>query len=103
MEFKEIEELVLNWASRRRMFSFNQGTTALRQCDKLWEEFKELRDAIEKNEIDKIKDGLGDMLVVMTIIAELKFMSLTACYETAYNEIKDRKGKMVDGIFVKES
>ena len=28
--------------------------------------------------------------------------TLEACLEIAWNEIKDRKGKMVDGVFVKE-
>ena len=28
--------------------------------------------------------------------------TLEACLELAWNEIKDRKGKMVDGVFVKE-
>ena len=27
---------------------------------------------------------------------------MEACLTTAYNDIKDRKGKMVDGVFIKE-
>ena len=49
-----------------------------------------------------IKDDIGDMLVVMLNIVERHGLSLSECLETAYDDIKDRKGKMVDGVFVKE-
>ena len=43
------------------------------------------------------------MMVVLINIAERNNLSLTECLEVAYNDIKDRKGKMVDGVFVKEA
>ena len=49
-----------------------------------------------------VKDDLGDMMVVMLNIMERQGISMEECLETAYNDIKDRKGRMVDGIFVKE-
>ena len=50
-----------------------------------------------------VKDDIGDMIVVLINIAERNNLSLTQCLEEAYNDIKDRKGKMIDGVFVKES
>ena len=42
------------------------------------------------------------MLVVLINIAKRNDLTLGNCLEVAWNDIKDRKGKMVDGIFVKE-
>ena len=42
------------------------------------------------------------MMVVMLNIMKRNNISMEDCLQTAYNDIKDRKGKMVNGIFVKE-
>ena len=42
------------------------------------------------------------MLVTIILLAETLGLDSTTCLADAYNEIKDRKGKMVDGLFVKE-
>ena len=49
-----------------------------------------------------IADDIGDILVILINIMLRRGLSLQQCLEVAYNDIKDRKGKMVDGIFVKE-
>jgi hypothetical protein len=49
-----------------------------------------------------MKDDIGDIMVVLINIMERNNYSLTDCLETAWDDIKDRKGRMVDGIFVKE-
>lgn len=36
-------------------------------------------------------------------VAEANGFDFRACVDMAWNEIKDRKGRMVDGVFVKES
>lgn len=56
-----------------------------------------------KGKPELIKDALGDMYVVMTILAMQMNIDINECIDIAYNEIKDRKGKMIDGVFVKES
>jgi len=43
------------------------------------------------------------MYVVLTILAMQTNTSVEECAELAYSEIKDRKGKMINGVFVKES
>ena len=52
---------------------------------------------------EDIRDDLGDMLVVMLNIMKRNNSTMEECLQIAYNDIKDRKGKMVDGISVKES
>jgi NTP pyrophosphatase (non-canonical NTP hydrolase) len=102
MGFSETEKLVLRWATERGIFSHDNGSNAIHQWNKLDEEHHELAVAIHDKKLPDIIDALGDMLVVMTMIAEFHNVSLTKCYEVAYEEIKDRKGKMINGLFVKE-
>lgn len=73
------------------------------QFIKLGEEFGELARGFIRDDIDEIKDSLGDMFVVMTILAQQLDLDIVDCIAHAYNIIKDRKGKMVNGIFVKSS
>lgn len=56
--------------------------------------------ALKEREQDR-KDAIGDILVVLTIYCQQKGWSIAECFELAYNEIKNRKGKMVNGSFVK--
>ena len=58
--------------------------------------------AVKDGDHLEIADGIGDMLVTIIIAARMLELDPTTCLEQAYNEIKDRKGKMVDGKFVKE-
>ena len=50
-----------------------------------------------------IRDDVGDMMVVLINIMERNGLSMEDCLEVAYDDIKDRKGKMIDGVFVKEA
>ena len=60
----------------------------------------ELSDSVCKGQ--DIRDDLGDMMVVMINIMKRNNITMEDCLSVAYNDIKDRKGKMIDGIFVKE-
>jgi hypothetical protein len=42
------------------------------------------------------------MYVVMTILAQQLGLDIENCIDSAYEVIKNRKGKMVGGIFIKE-
>lgn len=100
MDFLELEKLVVRWGKDRGLYY--EGLPE-RQLIKLEEEFLELQDAIDSDNLTETLDALGDMMVVMTHIAAHFGVSLAHCYQLAYNEIKDRKGKLVNGIFVKEN
>ena len=76
------------------------GSTDKDQYLKLIQEAGELSDNICKGR--DIADDIGDMIVVLINIAERNGLSLATCMEKAWQDIKDRKGKMVDGVFVKE-
>jgi hypothetical protein len=48
-------------------------------------------------------DAIGDIAVVLTNLAYLEGMAIEDCVLIAYNEISNRKGKMVNGTFVKQT
>ena len=93
----ELIEKVNKWFEDRNLI---KGSTDKDQILKLMHELGELSDHACKNQ--DIRDDLGDMLVVMLNIMKRNNFTLEECLEIAYNDIKDRKGKMVDGIFVKD-
>ena len=76
------------------------GATDKDQLAKLIQEMGELSDNICKGK--DMSDDIGDMIVVLINIAERNNLTLKECLEKAWDDIKDRKGKMVDGIFIKE-
>ena len=88
---------VVKWHQDRNLI---EGSTDKDQALKLLQELGELSDSICKGK--DISDDIGDMLVVMINIVERNNLTLTHCLQEAWIDIKDRKGKMVDGIFVKE-
>lgn len=153
------EDRVAKWFDDRNL---TKGSTAEKQLPKLKEEFDELRAGVKANDLHEIKDGIGDMLVVLrgmshmrglewpgmvtvsdddnvsievlglaidhmgerpevmgfdfilqtyirTCIMFLKQISrehgltIEECQEQAWNDIKDRTGRMVDGVFVKDA
>ena len=76
------------------------GATDKDQVCKLIQEVGELSDNVCKGK--DVKDDIGDCLVVLINIAERNGTTIRECLEVAYNDIKDRKGVMKDGIFIKE-
>lgn len=92
-------ELIRDWAEERGIFQSGDSKT---QYTKLMEEAGELAQGILKNKPTEVKDAIGDMVVVLTNLAKLNNMNIEDCIIHAYNEIKNRKGKMKNGTFVKE-
>lgn len=87
------------WAKDRNIIG---GTTAFDQYGKLGEEVCELFEAMEERDLPDIADAIGDCSVVLAIIAEQYGLAFEQCQEAAWEQIKDRKGKIVNGVFVKE-
>ena len=94
---KELEKKVVKWAEDRNLI---KGSNPESQMLKLIEEVGELASDIAKRR--DVKDSIGDSLVVLTLIAKQFGTDLETCYNLAYNEIKDRKGRMINGTFVKK-
>ena len=90
---------VVQWARDRNLID---GATKHAQMLKLTEEVGELAAAIARDKYDDAFDAIGDCTVVLVILAEQLGIPFGECLEIAWNQIKYRKGKMVNGIFVKE-
>jgi len=95
----EITELIEEWAKDRNLHTADPN----KQMLKLMEEMGELAQGMAKNKPDQIEDSIGDLYVVMTILSMQLGLDIGHCISGAYAEIKDRKGKMINGVFVKES
>ena len=95
--FEELISSVEQWHQDRNLI---EGATDKDQVLKLIQEVGELSDNVCKQQ--DISDDIGDCLVILINIAKRNNLTLESCLNVAYNDIKDRKGKMVDGIFIKE-
>jgi len=91
---------IRSWAQSRGIYEKGDSKT---QYVKLMEEAGELARAILKNDRAELTDAIGDMVVVLTNLAYLEGMYIENCVESAYKVISDRKGKMVNGTFQKET
>ena len=90
--------MIRQWHHDRNLID---GATDKDQVCKLIQEVGELSDNVCKG--NDIKDDIGDIIVVLINIAERNNVTIAECLDQAYNDIKDRKGTMVDGIFIKET
>tara|TARA_B100002019_G_scaffold153495_1_gene132336 strand:- start:2734 stop:3114 length:381 start_codon:yes stop_codon:yes gene_type:complete len=95
---KTLIEQIAQWHHERNLI---QGSTDKDQYCKLIQEAGELSDSICKGK--DVSDDIGDMIVVLINIAERNKLSISDCLTKAWDDIKDRKGQMVDGVFVKEA
>ena len=109
MEFSKIEtqratfddgiRKVSQWAQDKGLLERENAT---KQLLKVMEEVGETASAILKGDHDKVVDGIGDSFVTLIVLSKQLGLEPLHCLEVAWNEIKDRKGNMVDGTFVKE-
>ena len=97
MEEINYEKLIGQWHRDRNLID---GSSDKDQYMKLIQEAGELSDSLCKGK--DIKDDIGDMMVLLINIMVRNNLTMNECLSVAYNDIKDRKGKMVDGVFVKE-
>jgi NTP pyrophosphatase (non-canonical NTP hydrolase) len=103
----ELFEKIVQWGYDRKII---QNSTPEAQFEKLMEEVLELHAAILSDDTGEIEDAIGDCVVVLTMIAEIKFEygrniypAILDCVDKAYHEIKDRTGHLApDGKFVKD-
>ena len=92
---KQVEQ----WSIDKSLDKGNSFT----QYAKSSEEMGEVAAALCRNDIEELRDGIGDVIVTLVILAQQNNMTLYECLEQAYGEIKDRTGVMSkDGSFIKE-
>ena len=92
-------DLIRTWAEDKGLYEHGDTKT---QALKLVEEMGEICRAILKGNHDDVVDGIGDCVVVLTNLAELQETTIEECIDQAYNEIKNRTGRMDNGTFKKD-
>ena len=93
-------DLIRSWAEDRGIYDKGNSHT---QYVKLQEEAGELAKALLEENMLEIVDAIGDIVVVLTNLAELSGVHIEDCIDVAYKEIANRKGKMENGTFVKQT
>ena len=96
---RSIFDRIRAWAKERNMYTHGDIKT---QLLKLYEETGELSEAVLKDDKQETMDAIGDCVVVLTNLSEHLGVNIEDCIEHAYSEIKNRKGKMINGTFVKD-
>lgn len=95
----QLVEQVQQWSIDKDLHNGNSDRQAL----KFYEEAGEVASALSRGQMDALKDGIGDTVVTLIILAQQHDMTLQECLQYAYDEIKGRKGEMRNGTFVKEA
>ena len=93
----ELTARIEEWARERSLDTANPD----KQMLKLGEEYGELCQGLAKNRPEQVKDSIGDMYVVLTILSLQLGLDIEDCVMHSYGEIKDRKGKLVNGVYIK--
>lgn len=97
---ENIYDLIRLWAAEKGIYTKGDSKT---QYIKLLEETGELAKALLNNDKPEIIDAIGDIVVVLTNLAKLEDLKIEDCVQSAYDVIKNRKGKMINGTFVKQT
>ena len=100
MSYADVEIKIIQWAEARKIIP---NSTPEVQLIKAMSEMGELADATLKNDQEAIVDAVGDVMVCLVNYCALQDISLVDCMEVAYDQIKNRRGRLLpSGVFQKE-
>jgi NTP pyrophosphatase (non-canonical NTP hydrolase) len=94
-----MEREIINWGKARKL---DNPDNKFQQLAKVYEEIGELSSAILKRDISETIDALGDTYITLVILANQMGYSLEDCAKRAFKVIEYRKGKTLNGTFIKE-
>lgn len=97
--YDELIHKLEHWALERGL----DAADSSKQLLKLMEEVGELTTGHNKRNTWQIKDSIGDIQVVLVVYCLQMGLDPLSCLDEAYQVIKDRKGKLINGIFIKDA
>lgn len=97
LKMNELIKLVEKWSQEKGLDRVESSKQAL----KFFEEAGEVSAALARSNKDDLTDAIGDTIVTLIILAQQQGMNIEHCLAVAYDEIKGRKGKTINGVFVK--
>jgi phosphoribosyl-ATP pyrophosphohydrolase len=98
-KFENLEANVIEWANDKNLITKNNS---MKQYAKVLEETQEILVALNNDNKDELIDAIGDTLVTLIILSKQNNLNIVDCLHSAYNVIKDRTGKTVNGTFIKD-
>lgn len=100
MTLEDFKNNVEKWSEDRGIYAHS---TVEAQALKAVSEMGELADAVIKSRTDDLEDAIGDVVVCLINVAHMRGLDFESCCYKAWNEIKNRSGRMIPGgAFVKE-
>lgn len=99
MKFEVLKNEVELWAYNKNLLHYENR---FKQFEKVVEEVFELKEEIIQDNKENMKLEFGDVIVTLIILSKQLGIDFEDCLEQAYNKIKYRKGKTIDGKFIKE-
>ena len=99
MKFEDLDYKITGWAADRGIL---KNSPPKDQFIKTVEETGEIAHALARGDKEALKDAIGDTFVTLILLSRMNGLDPVDCLQSAWDEIKDRKGEMKDGIFVKE-
>lgn len=100
MSIDELTKAIENWGMEKGILPH---PNPIAQFKKTQEEVNELLDGIKKEDLDEIKDAVGDIFVTLVMQTKAWNLSMNECVQSAYDVISQRTGKMVNGQFIKDA
>ena len=94
-----LTEKIKKWAKERNLHEADPKAQML----KVTEEVGEVAGALARNNLENLAIEIGDVVVTLTILAMQNGLDLNECAAAAYQKILNRKGKMINGVYVKEA
>jgi NTP pyrophosphatase (non-canonical NTP hydrolase) len=99
MTFEQLQTATVDWANDKNLIKPENAPT---QFLKVVEELGELSRSILKEDRKEEIDAFGDVMVTLIILSQQRCLNLVECLNTAYEVIKNRKGKTLNGTFIKD-
>lgn len=99
MTMDELTQAIEKWGLDKGILPH---ANPMAQWKKTNEEVQELYEGIKKEDLEEIKDAIGDVFVTLIMQTKAWNLSMAECVQSAYDVISQRTGKMVDGQFVKD-
>lgn len=104
MNFKDLQDKVLKWADDKDLLhSENADKQFMKFIEEVFE-FKSEMDLLEMCDAINLTDTkleMGDIFVTLIILCEQIGIDPVKCLSMAYEKISKRKGKTINGCFVK--
>lgn len=108
MEFKELQEKVLEWAdSHELLHEENANKQFLKFIEEVFEFKTEMDNELSYTDpyvdeaVERMQLEMGDIFVTLIILCKQIEIDPQECLELAYDKIKRRKGKTINGMFYK--